>query len=110
MPEDQRQRARQQREAAGPPTDLIRQLQAAAGNLTLSTSGSAAVQRQQLAAGVFGPSHVLPTMSVEQFGELEYRRMLEQQQREAATKERQQREQAERRADDVEEEEVQKVG
>ena len=43
-----------------------------AGNLGLG--GSAAAKREQLATGVFRPSYTLPTMSVEQFGELEYRR------------------------------------
>lgn len=69
IPEDQRQRQREQRQEAGPPSDLLRQLQAAAGNL-----GSAAMQRQRLAAGVLQPSHVLPTLTVEQFGEIERRR------------------------------------
>lgn len=69
MPEERRQRERREREARGPPPDLLRQLAAAAGNLL-----SAGVQRERLAAGVFRPGHVLPTMTVEQFGELEYRR------------------------------------
>ena len=69
MPEEERQRQREARQAAGPPPDLLRQLHAAAGSLS-----SAAVQRQRLVDGVFRPSHVLPTMSVEQFGELEYAR------------------------------------
>lgn len=69
MPEEERQRQREARQAAGPPPDLLRQLHAAAGSLS-----SAAVQRQRLTDGVFRPSHVLPTMSVEQFGELEYAR------------------------------------
>ncbi len=69
MPEEERQRQGEARQAAGPPPDLLRQLHAAAGSLS-----SAAVQRQRLTDGVFRPSHVLPTMSVEQFGELEYAR------------------------------------
>ncbi len=64
MPADERQRQREQRAAEGPPADLMRQLGAVA----------AANRRQQLAEGVFRPSHALPTMSVEQFGELEYKR------------------------------------
>ncbi|KAL4448055.1 hypothetical protein ABPG75_005274 [Micractinium tetrahymenae] len=99
MPADERQRQREQRAAAGPPADLMRQLGAVA----------AANRRQQLADGVFRPSHVLPTMSVEEFGELEYKRMLEQQTREAEAKERAERRQAERSADDLEEEELQKA-
>lgn len=69
MPEQQRQREREQRQQAGPPPDLLRQLHAAAGGLA-----GAGARREQLAAGVFRPGHVQPTMSVEQFGELEYRR------------------------------------
>lgn len=69
MPREQREREREKRQAAGPPPDLLRQLQAAAGNL-----GSAAMQRQRLAAGVFQPSHILPTLTVEQYGEIERRR------------------------------------
>ncbi|KAL4859751.1 PP2A regulatory subunit TAP46 [Chlorella vulgaris] len=101
IPEEQRERQRQQRQQSGPPPDLLRQLQAAAGSL-----GGVGGKRGVLAGEVFRPSHVLPTMSIEQFGEVEYRRMLEQQQREAATKERQERRQAERGADDIEEEEL----
>ncbi|KAL4444923.1 hypothetical protein ABPG77_003973 [Micractinium sp. CCAP 211/92] len=99
MPADERQRQREQRAAEGPPADLMRQLGAVA----------AANRRQQLAGGVFRPSHALPAMSVEQFGELEYKRMLEQQEREARAKERAARQQAERSAEDVEEEELQKA-
>ncbi|EFN57365.1 hypothetical protein CHLNCDRAFT_142745 [Chlorella variabilis] len=99
MPEQQRQREREQRQQAGPPPDLLRQLHAAAGGLA-----GAGARREQLAAGVFRPGHVQPTMSVEQFGELE---MVEQQRREAAAKERHERQQAARRAEDVEEEQVQ---
>ncbi|PSC76424.1 TAP42 like family [Micractinium conductrix] len=105
LPPDQRERQREQRAASGPPPDLMRQLAAAAGNLGLG--GSAAAKREQLATGVFRPSYTLPTMSVEQFGELEYRRMLEQQQREAAAKEKAERQRALRSVDDLEEEEVQ---
>lgn len=69
MPEEERQRQREARQAPGPPPDLLRQLHAAAGSLS-----SAAAQRQRVGEGVFKPSHVLPTMSVEQFGEVEYAR------------------------------------
>lgn len=46
---------------------------------------------------------------MEQFGELEYKRMLEQQGREARAKERAERQRAERPAEDLEEEELQKA-
>lgn len=69
LPEEERQRQREARQAAGPPPDLLRQLHAAAGGLA-----SGAAQRQRLADGVFKPSYLLPTMSVEQFGEVEYAR------------------------------------
>ncbi|PRW58850.1 TOR signaling pathway regulator [Chlorella sorokiniana] len=104
MPEEERQRQREARQAAGPPADLLRQLHAAAGSLS-----SAAVQRQRLADGVFRPSHVLPTMSVEQFGELEYARMLEQQQREAKEQKRRERAEAEKSAEQKEDEELRKA-
>ncbi|KAI7842410.1 hypothetical protein COHA_004049 [Chlorella ohadii] len=80
------------------------QLHAAAGSLS-----SAAVQRQRLTDGVFRPSHVLPTMSVEQFGELEYARMVEQQRREAAAQERRERVEAEKSAEQKEDEELRKA-
>lgn len=69
IPEEQREGQRQQRQQSGPPSDLLRQLQAAAGSL-----GGVAAKRDVLAGEVFRPSHVLPTMSIEQFGEVEYRR------------------------------------
>ena len=69
LPQEERQRQREARQAAGPPPDLLRQLHAAAGGLA-----AGAAQRQRLAGGVFRPSHILPTMSVEQFGEVEYAR------------------------------------
>lgn len=69
LPPGAREQEARERAARGPPPDLVRQLAAAAGNLS-----SAGVQRERLAAGVFRPGHELPTMSVEQFGELEYRR------------------------------------
>lgn len=70
MPAEQRQRERVAREQRGPLPDLLRQLAAAAGNL----SSNASAQRERMGGEVFRPSHVLPTMSVEQFGELEYQR------------------------------------
>lgn len=69
LPPDAREREARERAARGPPPDLVRQLAAAAGNLS-----SAGAQRQRLVEGVLRPGHQLPTMSVEQFGELEYKR------------------------------------
>lgn len=69
MPPEERQRQQEERQQRGPPADLLRQLQSTATGLSVG-----AAQRNQLVAGVFRPGYTLPTMSVEQFGELEYRR------------------------------------
>jgi hypothetical protein len=51
--------------------------------------GAAPTDRRAAAAlGVFRPSHTLPTMTVEQHGEIEYRELVERTQREAETKAR----------------------
>ena len=51
--------------------------------------GAAPVDRRAAAAlGVFRPSHTLPTMTVEQHGEIEYRELVERTRREAETKAR----------------------
>ena len=51
--------------------------------------GAAPVDRRAAAAlGVFRPSHTLPTMTVEQHGEIEYRELVERTRREADTKAR----------------------
>ena len=51
--------------------------------------GAAPTDRRAAAAlGVFRPSHTLPTMTVEQHGEIEYRELVERTRREAETKAR----------------------
>jgi hypothetical protein len=40
----------------------------------IAGSLSKAAERQNLAADVFKPGHILPTISVEEFGEIELRR------------------------------------
>ena len=45
-------------------------------------------RRAAVALGVFRPSHTLPTMTVEQHGEIEYRELVERTRREAETKAR----------------------
>jgi hypothetical protein len=45
-------------------------------------------RRAAAALGVFRPSHTLPTMTVEQHGEIEYRELVERTRREADTKAR----------------------
>ena len=57
--------------------------------ITAAPVGAAPVDRRAAAAlGVFRPSHTLPTMTVEQHGEIEYRELVERTRREAETKAR----------------------
>jgi len=54
----------------------------------LLTSAAPVDRRAAAALGVFRPSHTLPTMTVEQHGEIEYRELVERTRREAETKAR----------------------
>eukprot|EP00887_Chlorella_sp_A99_P004672 scaffold4.g4672.t1 len=86
LPEDERQPARGRgtgdAAAAGdtagpPPPAMLAKLREAVGTLQ-------AGRREQLRQEVLRPSHILPTMTVEQWGEVEYRMALGRQQRDAA--------------------------
>lgn len=74
-------RTAQRTQVASPPEDLLAELRKAAGALKL---GSQASQREELRRGVFQPSHILPTMTVEQQGDIEVAEMLSRQQEEQA--------------------------
>ena len=54
----------------------------------LQTRAAPVDRRAAAALGVFRPSHTLPTMTVEQHGEIEYRELVERTRREAETKAR----------------------
>ena len=75
------ERESQQREsAAAVPTDLLEELRKAAGALHV---GSTAAQREAVGQGIFRPSHILPTLTVEQQGDIEVAQMMAQQRAEA---------------------------
>ena len=59
--------------SAAPPQDLLAELRKAAGALKL---GSEASRREDIRNSVFHPSHILPTMTVEQQGDIEVAEML----------------------------------
>lgn len=58
---------------------------------------------------VFRPSHILPTLTVEQQGEIEVAEAMQRQQHEQKAEAARRRQQAERRSDDEDEEEVQRA-
>jgi len=61
-------------------SDMLAELRKAAGALKL---GQEAVQRESLRQAVFQPSHTLPTLTVEQHGDIEVAQILAQQRSEA---------------------------
>lgn len=71
--------------AAPPPPELLAQLQGVAAGLrkssmSMSLQSQAQGQREILREGVFRPSHILPTLTVEQQGELEVAELLKRRQ------------------------------
>ena len=78
------------------------QMAAAAAAVVLDSLAnvSLASQRQRLRSEVFRPSHILPTMTIEQFGELERQRMEEASRRQAECDARQAAAQTDARSDD----------
>ena len=70
MPEEERMRSVE--EGKEKANELLAALRQASQGLS-----SVGVTRQRMREDVFKPSHILPTMTVEQFGELEVRRMRE---------------------------------
>jgi immunoglobulin-binding protein 1 len=89
-----------------PPAEVLAALRSAAAGLGL---GGAAGARERLAAGVFKPSHILPTLTVEQQGDIEVAQAAARAAAEAARAGAAARAQRDRRAEDVEEEEVMKA-
>lgn len=65
-------------------------------------------ERQRVRDSVFKPSHILPTMSVEQFGELEAQAAAQRAQREQEAAREQARVEAGRRSDDEDEDDAAK--
>lgn len=85
LPREELEAQRAQQRASHP--DLIAQLKAAAGQLRGEAS-----RREEIRAGVFRASHILPTLTVEQQGDIEVAEMmarhrLEEQQKQAAAAE-----------------------
>ena len=78
-----------------PQQDLLSELRTAADNLCIGTSGSgsgsggtAMSQREELRQAVFRPSHVLPSMTVEEWGDIEVAQAMERQRKEKEEAER----------------------
>ncbi|GAB4823929.1 hypothetical protein N2152v2_010975 [Parachlorella kessleri] len=98
------------------PSELRQKLLAAAGALQgkqrAACGGGRSMppgpQREQLRQAVFRPSHALPTMTVEQWGEVELRAAREQQAAEEARERREQTRRAGMSAEELEDEEVDK--
>ena len=61
---------------------------ASGGAFVGAVAGTPVDRRAELARGVFRPSHILPTMTVEQAGEIEYRELVARTRREAETRAR----------------------
>lgn len=62
------------------PAELLAAMASQGGGLSY---GAGARDRDVIAREVFRPSHILPTMTIEEAGEMEYREMVERQVREA---------------------------
>ena len=91
MPEDARMKmAKDSRAQSKENQEVMDKLREAVRGLSAGTGG----KREAFRAGVFKPSHLLPTMTVEQFGEMEVERMQAEEQRkvDASTEERRRRE------------------
>ena len=75
----------------------------------MTTDFAGADRRAAAARGVFRPSHILPTMTVEQAGEIEYAELVERTRREAETKARRAAEDAALTAEERDERELAKA-
>lgn len=101
--DDEKKKA--QRTQQQTPPELLDQLRAAVATLSMS---QASTSRDQLQRQVFKPSHILPTMSVEQWGDQEVSQMLERQQQEQDRAQKASQMQQRMSKDDIEDEELKK--
>ena len=94
MSEDERMKATARREQSEENKHVMDKLREAVRGLSgLGSAGGRDGKKEALRAGVFKPSHVLPTMTVEQFGDMEVARMQEDARRKAEAEAEEQRRQ-----------------
>jgi hypothetical protein len=84
-------------------------LERAAAALSIGDARDTRDTRTRMREQVFRPSHILPTMTIEQAGEIEHADMLRRQTEEAERAYRRQREREAMTADEIEDEELAKA-